>query len=62
MALFVAFCAKADPTLKVPQSPMLGEWSLPKMVKPLQLNQLKTKGTRPLFSHCEQPDVYSFLL
>ena len=60
IALFVTFCPKAD--LTVPQSPMLGERSLPKMAGPLWLNQLTTKGTRPLFWYCEQPDVYSFLL
>jgi len=56
------FAPKPTRHLTVPQSPMLGEWSLPKMAKPLQPNLLGTQGTRPLFSYCEQPEVYSFLL
>ena len=76
MALFVAFCAKVDPTpdsapvtnvertvfAKIGRAFAAKERSLPKLAGPLRLNQLKTKGTRPLFSYCEQPDVYSFLL
>ena len=54
------FAPKPTRHLTVPQSTMLGEQSLPKMAGPLRLNQLITKGTCPLFSYCEQPDVYSF--
>ena len=56
------FAPKPIQHLIVPQSPMLGERSLPKMAKPLQPNLRGTRGTHPLFSYCEQHDVYSFSL
>ena len=60
MALFVTFCAKADPTAD--SAPMLGERSLPKMTGPLQSNLWGTQVSHPQFLCCEQLDVCSFLL
>jgi len=62
IALFVAFCAKADPTPDSAPVANVGRTSLLKMAGLLQPNQPTSQATHLLLLYCEQPDVYSFLL
>jgi len=61
MALFVAYCAKADPTAESAPVANVGKTVFAKNGKALWLNLLTTKGTRPQLFCCVQPDIYSFL-